>query len=285
MGSHAGPTSALNSVRVGSHAAGDLAHEEGIGLRRLLLSAIAASALAGPAWGQSDSYVNGGACSNGAIRSCASISITTALSSTFGNVGGTVVEVYLRNLQGTDPNDNTGGSFLTKFGLLNSGLGAFFGPLTVSLVGSVGTGGTPLDDWGTAGSYNEIGNPSIAFSTQGSPSKNGAIQGCTLTSSPTDYFKTCDGAGDTGSVLFRFETTGRWYASNAQFGYKVQRGGGADSVECVSNVDPSNPKFCDPPVSVETTVAPEPVTMALVATGVLGLVAAGGFSRRRITRD
>lgn len=252
-------------------------------MRKALLSAMAAIALVTPVWGSSDSFANPAACSSGAIKTCASISVSTALSATAGNIGGTVVAVYLRNLQGTDPDDNTGGSFLTKWGLLNAGMGAFYGPLTVSIVGVVGTGGTPLDNWGTAGSYSEIGNPFMAFSAQGSPNKNGAIQGCTLVSNPSEWLQTCNGSGDTGSVLFRFETTARWYASDAEFAYKVQRNQG-NSLECISTLSPTDSKYCDPPPIVETTVAPEPLTMALVATGLLGLVAAGGFRRRPPSR-
>lgn len=53
-------------------------------------------------------------CSTGAIRACASIMVRTAWTSPTTNVA----EVWIRNLQGFDPRDNTGGSVFDSFLLL-----------------------------------------------------------------------------------------------------------------------------------------------------------------------
>ncbi len=204
-------------------------------------------------------------CSSGSLKTCAAVRIVT----TANAVGGTSVMVWIQNLAGVAP-DNTTASYLTKFGLSlpQGGFG------TVSGFGVASDGATEVGnaaaEWSIGTQGAEIGSPEF-LTIAGTPLKDGAIQGCTLSSNPTIYFQTC---GQGSFVKFSFETSTRWFAENAEVAWKVQ-GAGLDgaSLECV--VGGTGDKLCLP-----GTAVPEPGTIVLLASGLVGL-AAVQFRRRK----
>ena len=205
-------------------------------------------------------------CSSGSIRTCSSFQVTTAARSG----GGRSVWMFVRNLQGTLGLDNTGGSLITRLGLTHPGLQGV-GDLSVSTSGSAREVKNASERWKILndgdGGGGSIGGQ-VTFST-GTTGVEGGILGCDPSgASPQSYFQTCgdrETAGDEGWVVFSFTTTNEWDAAASEVAWKVQAvTADGESYVCRTDGD------C-------VAVTPEPVTMVLLGSGLLGL----GYVRRR----
>lgn len=237
---------------------------------RAVLAALALVAAAGgQAQAQTSTREFENYCRVGAIRTCASVRVVT----TWDPVAGvTRVELWLRNLQGTHPSDNTGGGAITRFGLIAPGIN---NPrdLTVTAEDGAGTVGSPGGQW-TINSRMVEGPMTFTTTTTNA---EGGVQGCSVhPGAVQSYFQTCGG----GWVVFRFTTTNRWSAADAQIAWKIYSAAadGGTYYACRTDNDPTWGEFCE---AVEPTVTPEPASMALLGTGLLGLA---GIARRRRRR-
>ena len=209
---------------------------------------------------------------NYALRACASVQVFT----TPGGSGGTDVVIRVRNLQGALP-DQTGGSIITTVGLTlptAATMGAASG-LNVNTFGTVGVTGTPGSHW----AFSNAGINGFVELVASTPLKganpDGGIQGCNTPGvSASHYFDTCAATGNTGWVSFNFHTANLWDAALAEIGLKYDGVVGLSSrVECRTEVPSTDPSYC-----IAASVTPEPISMALLATGLLGV---GGASLRR----
>lgn len=219
-------------------------------------------------------------CNVVSLRTCASVQVETAPD---GN-GGTIVIMRVRNLQGTNIIDNTGGSVITSIGLTAPTItGA--ANLSVTTTGGVGQVGAPASFWTLT---NQSVGGAVTFSAgvntlQGgvAPAKylRGGIMGCdNAYYIPTDYYQTC--GANAGWVVFSFTTTNSWSAKDAQIAWRVQgvvaNQGGYKG--CRTSDVSTSWEYCAP-----TQVVPEPITMSLLASGLAGLGGVGLLRRRRGT--
>lgn len=210
-------------------------------------------------------------CSPGAIRTCASLTVTTTLLSG----GGTSVTIMVRNLQGSGYGvDNTGGSIITRIGLVAPSINGATGLSVTSTNAPVGTPGSSwfLSNPGSLGGPIEL----TAGITAGTVA--GGIVGCNAPQGwyPSSYFSTC-GAGDW--VIFQFTTTNNWSANDAQVAWLTQRFAiNGSGLECDSNGGSTTGRTgC-------VQITPEPVTMLLLGSGLAG-VGGVGIIRRRKGKD
>jgi hypothetical protein len=215
---------------------------------------------------------------NTSLRTCSSAIVFT----TPGGSGGTDVIISIRNLQGAAP-DQTGGSLITRLGLTappKATIGSASG-LVVGTSGTVGQTGTPANPW----SITQLGiNGPIQFTASvntgplTNPTRNGGILGCNPSLlSPANFFQTCAALGQSGYVTFSFHTTGTWDAASSEIGIAYEGVVGIPfPVECRTEVGPTHPSYCP-----QVQVTPEPISMALLGTGLLGLGGAGLRRRRK----
>lgn len=211
-------------------------------------------------------------CSTGAIRTCASLQVTTNLIGGGGN--GTSVMIFVRNLQGSGYGiDNTGGSVITRIGLVAPSISGASGLSVSSTNAPVGAPSLfwHLSNPGSLGGPIEL----TAGITPGSMS--GGILGCNSPAggAPGNYYRTC-GAGDW--VIFQFTTTNDWSANDAQVAWLSQNyANGGSGIECDTNGGAPGRESC-------VQVTPEPITMLLLGSGLAG-VGGMGVVRRRKGKD
>lgn len=210
-------------------------------------------------------------CSAGAVRSCHSVTLMTQGNFSGTTRVGTSVVLTVRNLQGSHAADNMAWSALSAVRMYRSGiLAAGTAAATPSLSGGA-TGTTSAWTWGTGGS-GAWGNIRVLAGT------TNRIGGCAAGGTGNSMW-TCP-----GQVVFSISSSEIFNAD--QFSELHLTWGGSPSAgSCTTDQTRAGTALalCDPQqTTMTTTVTPEPITMALLGTGLLGI---GGARLRRRSKN
>lgn len=249
-----------------------------LGLVALLsLSATAARA---------DGFKTWNVCGGNAFNTCASVQL---------DVVGTTVTMRVWNLSGL--NGTYGGTVFTGVGIFNVPAGVAATSSVTAMSGPVRGSDTPAN-W-VVNNATQIGggiNLNLVGTT-GNGVKDGIASNCapagSLPGGSNNFWMnpTCGTTGVTnptlngGFVVFSFTVTQTWdpNAAGTELLVKGQNGPNGMSTECItgtgqnSNCGPNVP----PPPPPPPQVVPEPITMTLLGTGLLGLGGAGLRRRRK----
>ncbi len=235
---------------------------------RPALTALALALAATPALAQSRAW---NVCGGNAFNTCASVDVT---------VSGSNVTLRVWNLSGFF--GSYANTVFTGIGFENVGTAAgVSGSLTMS--GPVRPGNTP-SQWVIKNSKQIGGGVNLDMVStvpQGSSVNSSIASDCAnpaqLPSGSNQLWQNpCampGGLSDPGWIVMNFQITGTWDLTNTFLLVKGQNGPNGASTECITGGSSQN--------CADFGVVPEPITIALLGTGLAGVGGAGWLRRRR----
>ena len=199
--------------------------------------------------------------------------VCTSVSTTFfSNASGSFMQVDVQNLQG--PDGQGVAHRITGIGLYYQGSGNGMAELVSGPTGAW-TNGVPNSFWGN-GAGNSAGAGYSLFAGASVANNAGGLYGCTQVGNANGT-STCAAPG-----VFLFEIADDvTLPAELHFGFRSQAvapDGG--SAKCYSTTPEGQSHGC---WTTTTTVTPEPATVMLLASGILGLGGFGLVRRRRET--